>query len=229
MSNNPGLEHVLNTSQHRYALPHGARQLILLRHGSAGGDYSRTVQVGELHIADPPLLPAGHQQAIAAAQRLARETISHIFVTPLIRTVQTAAPLAEMLGIEPTVIAELHEVHMGDWENEFHLRVTERHPLLKRMLVEESYEIVPNAERAAVVAARVRIGIGKVIANLDAGSSAVVVVHGGIIGEVCRQATASRPFAFFGPENASITRLVVNDDGRWTLRGFNDVSHLAEV
>jgi broad specificity phosphatase PhoE len=55
------------------------------------------------------------------------------------------------------------------------------------------------------------------------------VLHGGIIGEIGRQATGSRPFAFIHADNASITRLVVMPDGRWLLRAFNDVSHLAVV
>jgi probable phosphoglycerate mutase len=47
-----------------------------------------------------------------------------------------------------------------------------------------------------------------------------------VIGEICRQATQSRPFAFVHADNCSITRLVVLADGRWLLRSFNDVAHL---
>ncbi len=55
----------------------------------------------------------------------------------------------------------------------------------------------------------------------------MAVVHGGVIGEACRQATASRRFAFVHADNGSLTRLVVGADPRWLLRSFNDVSHLA--
>ena len=41
--------------------------------------------------------------------------------------------------------------------------------------------------------------------------------------------TGSRPFAFLHAENASITRLVRFDGGRWELHGFNDVAHLVDV
>ena len=50
--------------------------------------------------------------------------------------------------------------------------------------------------------------------------------HGGIIGEICRQATASRPFAFVHADNGSVSRLVVHASGRWMLRTFNETSHL---
>ena len=36
------------------------------------------------------------------------------------------------------------------------------------------------------------------------------IVHGGVIGEVCRQATGSRPFAFVHSDNGSLTRLIVS-------------------
>jgi hypothetical protein len=47
-----------------------------------------------------------------------------------------------------------------------------------------------------------------------------------VIGELCHQATSSRPFAFAHSDNASITRLVVFPGGRWLLRSFNDIAHL---
>jgi probable phosphoglycerate mutase len=53
------------------------------------------------------------------------------------------------------------------------------------------------------------------------------VVHGGVIGEIARTATSSRPFAFVHADNCSVSRLVVFGDGRQLLRSFNDVAHLA--
>ena len=53
------------------------------------------------------------------------------------------------------------------------------------------------------------------------------IVHGGVIGEVCRQATGSRPFAFVHSDNGSFTRLIVSAEGGWLLRSFNETAHLA--
>ena len=49
--------------------------------------------------------------------------------------------------------------------------------------------------------------------------------HGAAIGELLAQATGSAPFAFVGPDNASISTLVVTPE-RWILRGYNDTAHL---
>jgi probable phosphoglycerate mutase len=75
-------------------------------------------------------------------------------------------------------------------------------------------------------AARIRAGIERVVAATGPGRAAVAFVHGGVIGEVCRQATGSRPFAFVHSDNCSLTRVVHFGDGRWLLRSFNDTSHL---
>jgi broad specificity phosphatase PhoE len=55
-------------------------------------------------------------------------------------------------------------------------------------------------------------------AAVGPGAAAVVVGHGGVIAELCRQATGSEPFAFLHVDNASITRIVV---------GANDITHSA--
>ena len=58
------------------------------------------------------------------------------------------------------------------------------------------------------------------------GAAAVVMTHGGVIAELCRQATGSEPFAFLRVDNASITRIVVEAGGNWLLRSYNDTTHL---
>jgi 2,3-bisphosphoglycerate-dependent phosphoglycerate mutase len=58
------------------------------------------------------------------------------------------------------------------------------------------------------------------------GRVAAAVVHGGVIGELCAQATAAPKLTFVHAENTSISRIVVFGDGRWLLRSFNDTAHL---
>ena len=49
--------------------------------------------------------------------------------------------------------------------------------------------------------------------------------HGGVIAQVISDATGSRPFAFLGADNGSISHVVV-DGARWIVRRFNDTAHL---
>ena len=68
---------------------------------------------------DPDLSELGRRQAIALTQRLRGVTARALFVTPLARTQQTAAPLADELALEPLVEPDLREVYLGDWEGMF--------------------------------------------------------------------------------------------------------------
>jgi probable phosphoglycerate mutase len=99
-------------------------------------------------------------------------------------------------------------------------------PLAMRLAAEERWDLIPGAESGDELAARVRAGIEALVQRTGPGRVAAAVVHGGVIGEICRQATGSRPFAFIHSDNGSITRLVVLGDGRWLVRSFNDTAHL---
>lgn len=214
--------------QRRFALPGDATQIILVRHGA-----SEPVFPGQRHEltpdgwGDPALAPEGLEQAVAVTRRLEREPIDAIFVTPLRRTQQTAASTVERTGIQPVVVPELTEVHLGEWEGgEYRVRVHEGDPVAMEVLLEERYDIIPGAEKAEDFAARVRSGIEQIVATVGGGRTAAAFVHGGVIGEICRLTTDCRPFAFSFAENCSLTRLVVLADGRWLLRGYNETTHL---
>ncbi|MST35330.1 histidine phosphatase family protein, partial [Acidimicrobiaceae bacterium USS-CC1] len=125
----------------------------------------------------------------------------------------------------PQLEADLREVYLGEWEGGAYRRhAAEGHPIARRVLAEERWDVIPGAERAADFDARVRAGIGR-IARRHPDELVAAVTHGGVIGSVLAQATGSRPFAFVGADNASISLVVVAGD-RWLLRVFNDTGHL---
>jgi probable phosphoglycerate mutase len=178
--------------------------------------------------ADPMLSDVGHEQASALAERLAGEQIKRLFVTPLRRTHQTAAPFAQATGLELTVVDELAEVHLGEWEGgEFRVRVEQGDPLVRRLFKQERWDVIPGAESLESLGRRVRAGVERIVEATGPDAVAVAISHGGVIGELCRQATESRPFAFVHMDNGAVSRLVVHSNGRWMLRSFNEISHLA--
>jgi 2,3-bisphosphoglycerate-dependent phosphoglycerate mutase len=146
-------------------------------------------------------------------------------VSTLCRTVQTAAPLAARLGLDPRVEPGLREVYLGEWEGGLLRKmVAEGHPTSQRVQAEERWDVIPGAEPAAEFADRVRAAI-EGLAAAHPGLRVAAFTHGGVIGEAFAQASGSRPFAFLGADNASISRLVISGD-RWIVRAFNDTAHL---
>jgi probable phosphoglycerate mutase len=212
--------------QRPFTPPDDATELILVRHGASQAAVpGEPFELLEGH-ADPPLAPEGEHQARRVAQRLAREAIDALFVTTLRRTQETAAPLAEATGLEPVVVPELREVNLGEWEGGA-LRIKTAHgdPLIGEIFAQQRWDVIPGAEPMDGFADRVRAGVEAVVEQAGRGRVAAAVVHGGVIGEIARQATGSRALAFVHADNCSITRLVVFGDGRWLLRTFNDTAH----
>jgi 2,3-bisphosphoglycerate-dependent phosphoglycerate mutase len=213
--------------QRPFAVPPDATELVIVRHGaSASLVPGKPFDLVGGH-SDPPLSPAGEQQAEAVGARLRGEPLKALFVTPLQRTAQTAAPLAAATGLEPVVLEDLREVHLGEWEGgEYRIRLTERDPVAMRALMEERWDVIPGGETMDSLATRVGRGVDQMLAAIGPGSAGVAVLHGGVIGEICRQVTRSRPFAFIHADNGSITRLVQLGMGHRLLRSFNEIAHL---
>lgn len=211
--------------QFRFQRPPGSTELVLARHGeSAPARFDRPYPYRDGH-GDPELAPQGREQALRLADRFQHDHFDAIYVTTLRRTAETAAPLAERLGIVPQVEPDLREVHLGEWEGGLlRKHVAEGHPLVTQMNAEQRWDVIPGAESTDQLAARVGAGIRR-IAEKHPDQRVFVVAHGGVIGQVLALATGSAPFAFIGSDNASVSVLVVAGE-QWTLRGYNDISHL---
>ena len=215
--------------QHRFVPPPGSCEILLVRHGESSPHVEGEPFTLVDGHGDPELAPEGRAQAALVADRLTStgEKITAIYVTTLRRTHETAAPLAERLGIEPQVEPDLREVFLGEWDGgEFRVRMAEGDPIAIQAVVEERWDVIPGGEPMEAFARRVRAGIDAVAAAAGTDVTVAAFVHGGVIGEVCRQATESRPFAFIHADNGSLTRLVILPGGRWLLRSFNDTAHL---
>jgi probable phosphoglycerate mutase len=212
--------------QYQFTVPPGATDLIIVRHGESA-PYRTGVEVPQWNgHGDPELAPVGREQAVRLADRLQHEQIDAIYVTPLQRTSQTIAPLAERLGITPVVEPDLREVHLGEWENDgaFRRNISEGHEIALRMFAEQRWDVIPGAESTAALATRLRRGIARIV-DAHPDQRVVVVVHGGVIGTLMSIATGAEGFAFITADNASISEIVVHGD-RWIVRRFNEICHL---
>lgn len=216
--------------QRDYSRPPEAVEILLVRHGaSADAVEGEGFELLEGQ-ADPPLSPDGRLQAHAVALFLADQQLRALFVTPLRRTAQTAAPIAAMTGLDAIVVSDLREVHLGELDGgAFRIALHAGDPRIAEVFLQERWDVIDGAEPMAQLAARTKAGIEQIVASVPAGATVAAVVHGGVIGELCRRASGSRPFAFVHADNCSITRLIVLPDGRWSVRSFNEVGHLASL
>jgi 2,3-bisphosphoglycerate-dependent phosphoglycerate mutase len=211
--------------QVRFALPAGATDLLVIRHGESAPAREDTPAPTRDGHSDPALDPVGVAQAEHLAERLAGESLDAIYVTTLQRTAQTAAPLAARLGLIPIEVADLREVYLGEWEGaKLRKYMAEGHPLATEMAKTQRWDVLPGAEPGVDFRARVKRGIESV-AGAHPDRRVAVVVHGGVIGMIMAIALGTDSLAFSGADNASISEVVVSGD-RWTIRRFNDTAHL---
>jgi probable phosphoglycerate mutase len=212
-------------SQTPFQGPAGSTELYLVRHGASadaveGTDFELLEGWG-----NPPLSEIGQQQAELVCARLSQIHFDALYVTPLQRTMETAAPLIRATGLEPVVEPDLREVFLGEWEGGlFRQKVADGDPVAQQMMREERWDLVPGSETTETFTGRVRGAIDRIFAA-HPGRRVVAFSHGGTIGQVLSEATGARPLAFLMSDNAAIARLILTPE-RWILRCFNDTAHL---
>jgi probable phosphoglycerate mutase len=212
--------------QIHYQRPADATDIFLIRHGESEAIAADAPFEEVGGRADPALAEAGTIQAQQVGRRLKIEAIEAIYVSPLRRTHQTAAPLAEALGLRPVVEAGLVEVDLGDWEGGmFRKMLHDKHPLVERLWAEERWDVIPGAEPAGVFASRVRDTM-ETIAQRHVGQTVAVFSHGGVIAQILSDACGATPFAFVDVDNGSISQVVVRD-AAWKVRRYNDTTHMS--
>jgi len=214
--------------QTSFTAPAGSTQVTLVRHGQTeAADLSKPFPLKHGH-GDPNLTELGALQAVAVADRLVHEAIDGLYVSSLIRTHQTAEPLASRIGRRPTEEHELREVFLGEWEGGlFRHMLADEHPAALKFRETYEWGSVPGAETNAILTARTSKALTG-IHERHAGEHIVCFVHGGVIAALCAHATGGKMVGFAGADNCSIHRLVLTDE-RWWLRAFNDSTHLGDL
>ncbi|MDH6490735.1 bifunctional RNase H/acid phosphatase [Streptomyces sp. SAI-127] len=178
---------------------------------------------------DPSLSAVGREQAERAAEALARRgTIQHILASPLTRTRQTAAAVAERLGIEVTIEDGLIETDFGAWEGLTFGEVRERYPDdLNTWLSDPEAEPTGGGESFAATATRIAATRDKLVAAY-AGRTVLLVTHVTPIKTFVRLALGAPPESLFRMElsAASMSAVAYYADGNASVRLLNDTSHL---
>lgn len=65
---------------------------------------------------DIPLSPAGEEQARSLSGTFQKSNLQRLYCSPLSRARSTVAPIAADTGLAPTVLEDLAEIALGEWE-----------------------------------------------------------------------------------------------------------------
>lgn len=209
--------------------PRHATDLLLVRHGEAE-KYVPGAGFGSVAgHSDPPLSDIGRRQSAALASRLAPYEFAAMYVSSLLRTHETAKPLTRVTGVEPTVVDDLREVHLGEWESgRYRIMAAERHPKFVEHMRTGRWSAIPGAEDDAVFRARIDRALDAIVARHPS-ERVLVITHGGVIAGVIARAYASERSLTVGVDPTSITQVVATGEGMFVLRRTNDTGHLGDA
>jgi broad specificity phosphatase PhoE len=164
-----------------------------------------------------PLTELGHEQARAAGELLRGRGVEAVYASRIQRAQQTAAAIAQVLGLEPRTLPGVEEIDVGVHEGGHNDEVG---PIAIEVFgrwwrdgdLDHGFE---GGETGRSIATRMRTALDLVADDHQPGPS-VVVSHGGVmavgITEMCPELTPGFVSEHFLP-NTGVVELERDDDG----------------
>ena len=199
-------------------------------------------------MVNPPLTELGHTQADRLAKALVDEAFDELYVSPLVRARQTAAPVWDVLGRPEVVEDWLEEIRDPEWHGAPAERSAKAYRELRQRPAVGLWDGLDGGERMTDFVDRVRAGAAQFLAThgirpapgelpvwhvdepgrrigfiAHAGTNSVLVCH--LLG------LSPTPWEWdrLVMRHASISRLValpVGDGHVFSLSSLSDVEHL---
>ena len=188
-------------------------ELIVIRHGRP--ERVENVEGG----ANPGLNDKGRGQADAMASWLADEHIDALYVSPMLRARQTAAPLEQALDLEATVEAWIQEYDAAD---------PHYIPLEELKADKEAWRAYVAAEDAlerTKFAIEVMSAVDDIV-DRHRSQRVALVCHGGVINIIAARVLGLADRMFFNPYYTSINRFMFAASGERSVSTLNDTGHL---
>lgn len=193
-------------------------ELILIRHARPGRDENS---------ADPPLTDLGLEQAARVGERLKIEPISHIVSSSMQRAAQTAAPLAEALGLQVELRDDLRELdeHRGEYIPAEEMKMTDE---FMDAFKEDPLLVFGGKEQHETMKVMITAAIDEIVAQ-HRGGTVAVFCHGGVIGTYLQVLLNQEVPFFIQMDYTGIARLTCSSKGMRTIRSINETGHVFEL
>jgi broad specificity phosphatase PhoE len=204
--------------------------VVIIRHGQSQGNAEGRFG----GHTDTPLSPRGRKQAQATAKALASEKFSAIYSSDLPRAIETASPLAKLVGIPLETSDALRERSVGVMEGLTFEEAAEQHPEQYQALLHRDFEHVlaggesyrqtlDRASRQLDEAIEQHKG-GRIALFAHTGTICILILH--LMGAL--DAPDLKP-VWIATANCGIARFDLRNDGFVRVLCINDTRHLAEI
>jgi broad specificity phosphatase PhoE len=175
---------------------------------------------------DPHLSDEGVEQAQRLPQALKRFPLSRLVSSPQQRSVQTARPVADALGLVVQIDERLAEY---DRDMAVYIPIEQ----IKAENPEEWARMadghLPSGVDEAAFRDRVTAAIDDVVAAADHEDTVAVFSHGGVINVLLHQILGTARLLSFPIDYTSITRLLYARSGQATVVAVNGTEHVWDL
>ena len=154
-------------------------RLLLVCHGQTPANVAGSL---DTLVPGPRLTALGRRQAAALRADLAAERIAGLYVSRLVRTHDTAAPLAAVRGLDPVPLAGLDEIAAGDLQGRTdHESALRYRGATQAWLQGRIDERMPGAETGRAFLDRFDAAIAEILDRHRHDETVAVIGHGGAI------------------------------------------------
>ena len=186
--------------------------VLLVRHGeseaNAAGRFAS-------HTWDPHLTLVGKEQALQLAIQLHNAPIRYVVTSPLARAQETIEVLATDHGLTPTILTDLSEVNLGQWDGQ-QLKTLEQSGLesYRAWRVDPEKNPPPGGERILSVGRRVLQTLAEFIRTHQEHGLTVAATHADCLKGAC--------LVIMNAEGPATRRMLVPNTGQVLLRHWDN-------
>ena len=202
-------------------------RLLLVRHGA-------TTLSAEDRFAgstDVPLSDEGRHQAARLGSRLADDAIAAVYCSPMRRTIETAALIAEAHKLPPVTRPGLREIDHGHWEGLTRQDVEQRFGDEYARWEEDPFTVAPTGGECGVDVMARALPVIRAIIESHRGQNVLVVSHKATIRLMISSLLGFDARGYrdrLDQAPACLNVLDFKDPVRARLMLFNDISHYAD-
>lgn len=184
-------------------------QLLLIRHAKP--------QSSDGEGSEPNLSYDGNEQTRRLPGALSKYSLARIVSSPQLHALQTAAPVADQLGMAVDIDERFAEYDFG----------LSTHASVE--LAANGFRQLPAEVDDKAFVERVKAAIDDVVTAGEQGQTVAVFTHSGVINAMVHSVLKTEELFSVQPDYTSVTRLLVSEDGGLSVASVNVTDHVWDL
>ena len=175
---------------------------------------------------DPELSEEGIEQAKRLPDALKRFPVSRLVSSPQIRSIQTAQPVADALGLTVDIDERLAEY---DRDMAHYIPIEQIAVEFPEELARLASGHLPSSVDEDAFLARINAGVRDIVAAGDHEDTVAVFSHGGVINGLLYSILRTEKILSFNVDYAGVTRLLSSREGNLYVASVNGTEHVWDL